>query len=74
MTADEWLAALNEYPQAMGLTATADIGNRDLQAACYGSEQLVVCVDARGHRPIVRAIPSSEVTRHSHGDSRGKIM
>jgi hypothetical protein len=47
LTADEWLAALKEYPKAMGLTATADIGDRELQAACYGSERRAVCVDAQ---------------------------
>jgi hypothetical protein len=47
LSADEWLAALKEYPKAMGLATTADIGDRDLQAACYGSERRAVCVDAQ---------------------------
>ena len=46
-SADEWLAALNDYPGAMGLTAKADIGDRELQSACYGSEHRTVCLDAK---------------------------
>ena len=46
-TADEWLAALREYPRAMGLTTTANITDLDLKAACYGSEQRAVCRDAQ---------------------------
>lgn len=48
-TADEWLAALREYPRALGLTERAEIGAVDLEAACYFSDEAAaapVCVDA----------------------------
>jgi hypothetical protein len=46
-TADEWLAALSEYPIAMGLSGAADIDDRELKAACYGGEHRAVCMDAK---------------------------
>jgi hypothetical protein len=45
-SADEWLAALEEHPGAMGLTARAEIGNMDLEVVCWGNEGTPVCQDA----------------------------
>lgn len=45
-SADEWLAALREHPAAMGLTERATIGDIELQAACFGSEETRACRDA----------------------------
>jgi len=48
--ADEWLAALREYPAAFGLTERAEIGALELQLACSYSDpatpETSVCVDA----------------------------
>ena len=45
-SADEWLAALEAHPGAMGLTERAEIGNLDLEAACWRHEGTPVCADA----------------------------
>jgi hypothetical protein len=45
-TADEWLAALREYPEALGLTEFAELTDLDLQTACYGNGATAVCADA----------------------------
>jgi hypothetical protein len=44
--ADEWLTALEAHPGAMGLTERAEIGNMDLEVACWGHEDTAVCQDA----------------------------
>jgi hypothetical protein len=46
VTADEWLAALEAHPAAMGMTETAEIGDLDLRVACWRNEDTPVCVDA----------------------------
>ena len=45
-SADEWLAALELHPGAMGLNERAEIGEMDLQVACFGYENTRVCRDA----------------------------
>lgn len=45
-SADEWLTALEEHPGAMGLTERAEIGDLDLQSACYDNGDTPVCEDA----------------------------
>lgn len=45
-TADEWLAALEQHPGAMGLTERAEIGDFNLLAACVGQLETPVCADA----------------------------
>lgn len=43
---DEWLAALRRHPGAMGLNERAEIGDIEVQSACYGHEHRPVCRDA----------------------------
>jgi hypothetical protein len=45
-TAEKWLEAVRREPGAMGLTEDADIGDLELQVACYGQEGTPVCRDA----------------------------
>lgn len=45
-TAEEWLAALGEYPAAMGLTEQATIDEATLEVPCWYSPETVVCRDA----------------------------
>lgn len=42
-TAEQWLEALRRNPGAMGLNERAEIGDLDLQAACFGHEDTPVC-------------------------------
>lgn len=44
--ANEWLAALEVHPGAMGLTERAEIGNLELEVVCWGHEDTPVCEDA----------------------------
>jgi hypothetical protein len=45
-TADEWLDALREIPDAMAVKDASFVDNLDLQVACFGHEETPVCQDA----------------------------
>lgn len=46
-SAEEWLTALRDHPEAMGLTSRATIGEVDLQSACVPrNSNTRVCKDA----------------------------
>lgn len=45
-TSEAWLEALREHPGAMGLTERAEIGQLDLEVACYDDAETPVCIDA----------------------------
>ncbi len=43
---DEWIAAVEQHPGALGLTERAEISDLNVQAACFGNEDTKVCRDA----------------------------
>lgn len=45
-TADLWVEALTQRPGAMGLNERAEIGDMDLQVACFRNAETPVCKDA----------------------------
>jgi hypothetical protein len=45
-SAEMWLEAVRREPGAMGLKSGADVGDLDLQVACHGHEETLVCRDA----------------------------
>lgn len=44
-TADEWLAALEKYPAAMGLGPQDNVGDDSLAIACAPNQEAAVCKD-----------------------------
>lgn len=54
-SADEWLAALEEYPAAMGHAEAAEVGDIDLRAACGHGRGTPVCEDAVEDGRLTRA-------------------
>ena len=52
---EEWLAALEEYPAAMGHAEGAEVGDIDLRAACGHARGTPVCEDAVEDGRLTRA-------------------